>query len=482
MKKTIFRLMAFSLIGVAITGFVACGDDDDDSSNGSSGNNTEQTGEAGKVLSSTEQKQYLEKVGNEFMGIMPASDFQQMGDLARYVEKTYVNNYKWDGVGDWAKDCFDAAMRLVGEDVKTDSTGYRSDYSNYDNIYRDIYKNYEGMLLASNFCSHFTASGGRWVRSNADDLQFIFNDQSGQQCVLRLVTSGNVVFVRCPELSNRKREWSSYLVDNVWKYASTYTHNTYDMTIGVPEKIEATLTQGGQTLVRTTVNINLLGVNNNEFNISSCNLTLNAVVELHNGYRFDVSQVAYNAKSSVSVNFTMSKNSSPLITLAVSSEISGLPSCNLSALDSAEKKIFDNSNATFGYVKVDILGKVQLQGSIQNVRQLINYMEDADDNKYDEAQFKSYVNQANSIFSLRLFYDNTSAVQGTIKLEPFKKQAEWSGSKDKWKSEPVIYFGDGSSYSTFSAFFNERDFEQLIDSFKSLANQYANLVDKSISW
>ena len=480
MKKTIFRLMALAIIGAATTGFIACGDDNDDSSSSNGTEGTEQK-DPGKVLSSPEQKQYLEKVANDFMGLMPASDFKQMADLARYVEKTYVDKYKWNDVEDWAKNCFDVAVKLVGQRVQRDSSGYHSEYGKYDYLTNHYYNEYQGMLIAANFCSHFTAEGGRWTRTNADDLQFIFNDQNGQQCVLRLATSGNVVFVNCPKVKNSKSDWYNYLQGDVYKYVSTYNHDSYYITVGIPERIEATLTQGGQTLVKTTVSINLSGVNNNEFNTLASSLTLNTLTELNNGYSFNVSQVAYSANKA-SVDFTMTKNGSAMITLAASSDISGLPSCNLSAFERADDVVSKNSNATNGYAKVDILGKVQLQGSIKNVRQFVNYIVDANDNKYDEAQFKSYVNQANSVIDLNIFYDNTAALQGTVKLEPFKKQAEWSGSKDKWRAEPVIYFGDGSSYSTFSAFFNEKDFQQVIDSFKALANQYANLMDKRISW
>ncbi len=43
-------------------------------------------------------------------------------------------------------------------------------------------------------------------------------------------------------------------------------------------------------------------------------------------------------------------------------------------------------------------------------------------------------------------------------------------------------FFDGSSYSTFEAFFNEEDFKKVIDTFKALADNYANLIDEKIEW
>jgi hypothetical protein len=40
-----------------------------------------------------------------------------------------------------------------------------------------------------------------------------------------------------------------------------------------------------------------------------------------------------------------------------------------------------------------------------------------------------------------------------------------------------MVFYDGSSYSTFSAFFNESDFKAVVDDFKKLLEKYKDLVD-----
>ena len=67
-----------------------------------------------------------------------------------------------------------------------------------------------------------------------------------------------------------------------------------------------------------------------------------------------------------------------------------------------------------------------------------------------------------------------------MRLEPFIDE-EWGGYT-YWRVEPVICFFDGSSYSTFEAFFNNKDFKTTIDQFKKLANRYASLIDEHIDW
>ena len=141
---------------------------------------------------------------------------------------------------------------------------------------------------------------------------------------------------------------------------------------------------------------------------------------------------------------------------------------------------FDNATAKNLFVKLDILGKVQLQGTLTDVRKFVDYIDDAEDNDRNETTYKSYINQANALADVNLFYDGSNVKQATIMLEPFVEDT-WNG-RTYWDVEPVIYFYDGSSYSTFEAFFNDKDFKKTIDTFKSLANKYAALVDEHIDW
>lgn len=123
---------------------------------------------------------------------------------------------------------------------------------------------------------------------------------------------------------------------------------------------------------------------------------------------------------------------------------------------------------------------MQIQGTLSDVRKFVDYIEDADDNSSNESLYKSYLNQANGLADVNLFYDNTSTKQATVSLEPFIDES-WSGST-YWTMEPVLNFYDGSSYSTFEAFFNDDDFKSVIDTFKTLSNRYADLVGEHIDW
>ena len=451
----------------------SCGDDNDD---GGSGDGS--SPDSVLPLSPAEQKAYMETVAREFMDLTPASDFKDITTLGRYVADSYFDGYDWSEAEKWGKDIIDGLKQYVGilPDEVTDI--YNGSYYNY--YYISKITGYKAVVQASNFKGHFTATNGRWVLSKADDLQFIFNDKYGDKCVLKLETSGSVKKVY---LLNTD-EWINYKSETVGN--DYYSYDYYDRTqwtIGVPEKVVLTLTQGGREVVKTTVNIDLGSISNEEFDLSKNSLNVSTLVEFKNGYTINVSQVSYTANSKVSVQSTMSKNGKDLVVMALASDLSGIPSCNVSAFTKSDFDIddydTDKTNGKNAFVKLDILGKIQIQGTISDIRKYADYLEQADENDEKESNFKSYLNQANALTNINMFYDGNIVRQASVTLEPFEKK-EWGYSY--WTTEPVLVFYDGSSYSTFEAFFNDRDFKTTIEAFKTFANKYADLVGEHIYW
>jgi hypothetical protein len=255
------------------------------------------------------------------------------------------------------------------------------------------------------------------------------------------------------------------------------------MTIGVPEKMTVSLTENGTSVVKTTLKIDLSGISGSEFNLSSSNLSVSSLTELNNGYTFDMSQVAYTAAKPF-VKYAISKNDVELVSFAAAADLNDIPSCNFSAFSSENFDVddydTDDANAKNAYVKFDMMGKLQIQGTISDVRKFADYIEKAEEYDTNESTFKSYVNLANSLMDISLFYDGSAAKQAAVKFEPFIDES-WGGMT-YWYAEPVMVFYDGSSYSSFEAFFNEIDFRRAIDAFEALANRYADLVDERIDW
>ena len=468
MKKLVSLLLigaVFSLSSV----LVSCGGDDDsvDSPIVNPDPIVPEEPSKNEAMTPLEQKEYLDVIARGFMDKTPASDFNEISKLCNHISNTYTDNYDWDEVGDWGSEIFESQKESLGT---TDKEQEKDSWGEYNYIYT----NYKALVMASNFKGQFKAIGNKWELSKADDLQFIFSDQHGKECVLKLVTSGNVKKVFIGNID----EWVDYNYD----YSNDYyiSNDYYDrtqLTVGVPENIVVTLTQGGSQVVKVTVKLNIGDLSNDKFDLSKNQLTASTLVELNNGYKFNVSQVAYNGNNKTSVSFDMSKNGESLASVAFSSDISGIPSCNIDAMVSGniDEEDFNNSNMKNVYVKLDIMGKLQIQGTLSDVRKFTDYINEADDNDDDEKTFKSYVNQANSLANFNLFYDGKSTKQATVTLEAFEEES-WNGIK-YWYMEPMLNFYDGSSYSTFDAFFNDKDFKSVIDAFEKLADNYASLIN-----
>ena len=468
MKKLVSLLLISSVFSLS-SALVSCGGDDDSVDSPIVNPDPIKPEEPSKneAMTPLEQKEYLDLIARGFMDKTPASDFNEISKLYNHISNTYTDNYNWDEVGDWGREIFESLKESLGT---TDKEQEKDSWGEYNYIYT----NYKALVMASNFKGQFKAIGNKWELSKADDLQFIFSDQHGKECVLKLVTSGNVKKVFIGNID----EWVDYNYD----YSNDYyiSNDYYDrtqLTVGVPENIVVTLTQGGSQVVKVTVKLNIGDLSNDKFDLSKNQLTASTLVELNNGYKFNVSQVAYNGNNKTSVSFDMSKNGESLASVAFSSDISGIPSCNIDAMVSGniDEEDFNNSNMKNVYVKLDIMGKLQIQGTLSDVRKFTDYINEADDNDDDEKTFKSYVNQANSLANFNLFYDGKSTKQATVTLEAFEEES-WNGMK-YWYMEPMLNFYDGSSYSTFDAFFNDKDFKSVIDAFEKLADNYASLIN-----
>lgn len=468
MKKLVSLLLIGSVFSLSSV-LVSCGGDDDSVDSPIVNPDPIKPEEPSKneAMTPLEQKEYLDVIARGFMDKTPASDFNEISKLYNHISNTYTDNYNWDEVGDWGREIFESLKESLGT---TDKEQEKDSWGEYNYIYT----NYKALVMASNFKGQFKAIGNKWELSKADDLQFIFSDQYGKECVLKLVTSGNVKKVFIGNID----EWVDYKSNSTDDY---YISNDYydrtQLTVGVPENIVVTLTQGGSQVVKVTVKLNIGDLSNDKFDLSKNQLTASTLVELNNGYKFNVSQVAYNGNNKTSVSFDMSKNGESLASVAFSSDISGIPSCNIDAMVSGniDEEDFNNSNMKNVYVKLDIMGKLQIQGTLSDVRKFTDYINEADDKDDDEKTFKSYVNQANSLANFNLFYDGKSTKQATVTLEAFEEES-WNGMK-YWYMEPMLNFYDGSSYSTFDAFFNDKDFKSVIDAFEKLADNYASLIN-----
>lgn len=480
----------FALLATAIVlcfGTVSCGGDDPSpstqsgtSGGGNDGGDGGDGGDSGGGDSDTpmtqqEQKEFLEKTAKELIAQIPASDFQPYADLEKEVAASNLKN-----VENWMNDLFNRTRETLGE-KQTGSDTYTSTYGEdtYINYYYYIQRDYRSAIEIANYKGHFEVQNGVWVATAQDteDLMFTFVDSKGVTWVLRGVTSGAIKRVHAYDTKSYSYIWDSSSSGHTYYYFSSRYTNIEQHILAVPEHIQVTLTKNSTQVMKTTLNINLSDIANEEFDISRDNLSLNVCTELDN-YKVDIQQVVYNHNQNVALSTAVSKGGTNLVTLAISSNVKDLPSCNISAFSTLGiKAVGDNGNANNAYVKIDVLGKVQVQGKVSEVRSMVERIRAAQ-NSQTEADVKANIAQANTYYDLGVFYNNKSLKQAVVYIEPFANPDARHYNRYKWNADLVIKFGDESSYSLLTNFFSETNFKSVVDDLTALSDSYSKLFQR----
>ena len=168
MKKA-YKFLALAMMLLApLAGLVSCssGDDGTPPANPPITPVDPITPTGDEALSPVEQKERLESVALDVSDIVQASDFDDIASLGRFM-RNEVAHYDNEVLEDWGQSTLETMMQAVGEPVTEENEGY-------DWIDRHITRNYNALVVVSQFKGHFTAHNRRWEKSDADDLRFIF--------------------------------------------------------------------------------------------------------------------------------------------------------------------------------------------------------------------------------------------------------------------------------------------------------------------
>lgn len=476
------RIKWFALFAAAAMlsmGTISCGGDDSSPSNDSGSNVPGGSGGSGgsdsgnTVLSKAEQTAHLESSARELISMAPASDFEEVTSLRHDIRQQ-----NWNAPQNWASNIFDETLVTVSE-ILDNSFIYQYSESYY------YTRNFQRAFIVSNYKGHFEVQSGAWklVNSNVSDLQFTFTDSKNATWNLKAETFGTVKRVHMLGLKDHSY---NYQYDGTKSIYKSYVDITQYI-IGVPEKFVVTLTKNGTQVAKVTFNATLSDITNEEFDLSKNDLSADATIEIKN-YKINVSQIAYTANKTASVNTTVTKGDKQLLSLSVASSFSGLNQpVNVSAFtNNFDSKALEYAEGN-AVVKVDILGKVQLQGTVSKVHALIDKMNDAKKVNREEAAYKTKIKEANEFVDLGMFFNNGSAKQAKVYLEPFPHTGytySWDDINRKtireeytyWGWDMVIKFGDESSYSLLSEYFSKSNFRTVYGDLENMIENYSNLV------
>lgn len=420
-----FKLLFVAIFAFALSAtFISCGgDDSSDRGNNNIDNPDNGQGTVSNALSEDEQKNILEQTARELIAEINASDFQAITDITDYVNYNMSSSRQTEALDNW----LEAAMKLTNGD-------------NSNGVIKAVY-------LASNFTGAFSFNGKQWeqTRKGGNNLQFTFPDKNGTSCVLLIETSGNTYRIHHGSFDNYEYDWR------------TYTETRYENTIGVPENVSAKLTQGSKTLASVTVHTVINSSTDINLARDVAEVTINASVS---NYTITIDKAIYRGGSTASANVVLQKGSKTLISATVSADI---------------KLNSEGEVSSFGKAQVyaDALGKVQLNGQISDYDRFTSYTQMADKDWANETNFKKDVDNINSLLNVGLYFNGSNTRMSYLQYYPFKYSYY---GEEEWYAVPVIYFRDGSAYSTIESFFDERTYSTVITRFNNLVRDFEHLV------
>lgn len=443
------KWLAMPLLALALTStFSACSDSKGDEEDGGEGG-----GLPAGALTPEENKERLSQIGKDFINAIPASDFNELDQLATHIKNNYCStDYQVEDVENWADRCFKSL-------IESTWTGDVTGYATYEYT-RRIYE-------LSKFRAHLTYNGSKWVVEEANDLQATCTDQNGQQVIAKLTTSGSTKKVYIGEIEmdeDYSSYWGLYEMDQAYAV--------------IPEIITITLTRGNQALVTVTVTTDLKSVSGENFDLSKDGAVVAVRAQLA-GYDINCQRIAAKANTAggLYAKFTVSKGGRSLLNFETQGN-ANYSGSNLVWSEDTDMDAFEENVQKFGGkvtgVSCDIMGRLQVKGYCTDARALADAFENAEDNKRNAEAVRNYAKTANDCFAAAFYYDGTDVPQGAMEFE-----AVANSSGEKYYIEPVIVFADGSRYNmTNDSYFSEENFKSLVDLFDSLANGYEDMVEK----
>jgi len=489
----------------------------------------------GNVAQSAEsQKDYLDKIGTAFMDEFKAENMTEVIDLINYIndknsEKGSISKssdsdeWDWSAVEDWADNCMEALVTTSLGNAKEKDYGYKYSYQgynvegtdivfewynsfgsdggqyydvisgdyesltedqisklrqieiNYNVVYYNDLNKTSRLYTAAQYKGDFELVGNKWEYTKSDGLQFKFTDDQGKTCVLKLETSGNTttVYGGCSkdiDGDTRKREskvtWNADKTVATLDVTTTCNGEKEESLIEVPEVVTVTLTRDGKDILQVITKTDLEVASQMEYNINKDSYAASTTVKILD-YAFTAQKFNYSSKAnSGEAIFSISHGNSKLL------EMKGSATAKF---DMDEDDVYDvEFQSGEGSIAIDILGKVQLKGSLTDADKFFDALEEAEDNENNADKCKQAIEKANKYIDLSLYFCNGSAKQAKVVLEPIEEE-EWDG-ETYWTYNWAIQFEDGTRFA-FDDYVGENDFMGIRDLFDAMEEEYENKLD-----
>ena len=440
-----FRRFGYLMLGASLVfGVAACGSSDEGNEPIPGGTDPGKKTEINTELTPEQKKIELDKTAKRALAMVKSTDFTNIENIANYVDKSLSSEHATAKISKWWKDKLKSFWTDLGKREKDMKVMQR-------------------MIDLSQINGHFKVVNGQWVREDANDLQFVFNDNNGKECVLKLVLSGKQTNMYVPFLDDEEREY---------KGNGDFDRTKIETKLNIPEHATLTLTQGGNTLM--TGELNTKVSTNGTLDVAKDNIEAICKLTINN-YVVEVKRALFDAAKGAKVEAAVTVGNQKLFDMVIS----------------ANGKATNDRIEGVGEVSMafDILGEVQFKGKIDDGSTFNKWYRKLDEGGthknynfvyYTESEYKGFVEQANNHLNAGMFLKGSDKRSANIELAVFAEQVHNDLTQEykvMWKPYALLKFDDKTSYG-FNDYFTKKNFPDVYKQASDLIKSFERMFDK----
>jgi len=438
------RQIGYLVLGTSLVfGVAACGSTGDDKDIQGGIDPGKQT-EVNTELTTEQKKLELDKTAKRALAMVKSTDFNDIENISNYVNDNLSSEHATAKISKWWEDKLESLWTDLGKrenDMKV----------------------MQQMINLSQINGHFKVVNGQWVREDAKDLQLVFNDNNGKECVLKLVLSGKQTNMYVPFLDDEEWERND---DGQFEEVKKETK------FNIPEHATLTLTQGGNTLM--TCELNTKVSTNGTLDVAKDNIEANCKLTINN-YVVEVKRALFEAAKGAKAEATVTIGNQKLFNMVISA--------NGKSTNERIQGVGEVSMA------LDILGDVQFKSKIDDGSAFYKWYTKLEENGmytngkfvyYTESEYKDFVKQANSHLNAGLFLKGSEKRSATIELGAFaENRYDYYEKKplEVWTYKTMLKFDDKTSYA-FEDYFTKENFPDVYKQASDLIKSFERMFNK----
>lgn len=425
-------------------------------------------------------------------------------DAVQSADRDKINGIVMDLVNTWDHTSFQNAAALITQVAQYDLTNVTS-----EGVARlmgmktaiDGTPDYRLLFSGKAFTGHFVVQDGVWVKeSDAADLQFSYTSPAGVPCVLRMALSGDVKTANLPfELDDMPFDLSGLFggflggdddddddydfarraeeddddepsaIDVASDMMDDFMEGVKEIGFEFPAQTTIELTYGGAQVMLTNIQVDLSSIGATLLDglvMSVDTKFFKGVLDGSSSGLFELSLVnsGYKPGMGINVDFAIKKDNAQLVSFKVNAP--GTFDLNNLVGENGVNIGFESLN-----IDVDVMGRAQLKGGVNNLNALANMLVSNEDAESEE-EVKALVAQLNQLIDVHLYYDGSSTPAATVQMV-----AVYDGDWEEWDAEPQIIFASDNSSYALEEFFSTENFPDVLAGVMNIVGEVAQVAE-----